>query len=315
MRGSCTVHDFFGKSVVSRMFHAISMYKIYGCTYNSANPYIPYSQLCCNNTLMILCLLAMNLFSKCTGVRDNPYIMISNASHPNYFFERCPRVCARARSKSLVKQISRKALNTQLHTSLTMITIEPKFEPVEQSSTIALLEDTCPFLNLERPPAQILFLDFDGVLNDHERMPNGYHTIKTECAIVLNRLLKSLPMLKIIITSAWRYPLQKPEITEYLMLTHGIHAQGRVIGHTQLDEVFHQGPKPPLSDTEWWAAHGIKWRVDQIRLELKKLIREHPKLKWAVLDDLPLPIENLVQTHPSFGLTDPDLPKLMELLA
>ena len=84
-----------------------------------------------------------------------------------------------------------------------------------------------------------IFLDFDGVLNDHTVYENGYTGTKPSCVRVLNSVLREYPDTKLVIISSWRYLVHSGQMTlkgfESLMLTHGINAHNRVIGLTRED--------------------------------------------------------------------------------
>lgn len=84
-----------------------------------------------------------------------------------------------------------------------------------------------------------IFLDFDGVLNDHMTFENGYTGTKQSCVRVLNDVLREHPNVKLVISSSWRYLVLNGQMTlkgfESLMLTHGINAHNRVTGTTRED--------------------------------------------------------------------------------
>lgn len=87
---------------------------------------------------------------------------------------------------------------------------------------------------------RVIFLDIDGVLNGHQKHPNGLCGIEKENVTALNKLLDALPDLKIVISSAWRYMIPEAMTLrgfEYLLLVCGANAKERVIGTTVRDEV------------------------------------------------------------------------------
>lgn len=145
---------------------------------------------------------------------------------------------------------------------------------------------------------RLLFLDIDGVLNDHNPMPNGMCGMQADKVRRLNRILAEIPDLLIVVSSAWRYVVHRGfsnlEGLEHLFLTHGIDCQGRVHGVTEADaETFdpNASHKPPY-DVDYWEKRGLKWRVQQIRDYCEK----HSPVAFIVLDDLDLDIEELVCT-------------------
>jgi len=52
---------------------------------------------------------------------------------------------------------------------------------------------------------KLLFLDIDGVLNDHAKLESGYCGIRHDKASLLNRILDAVPDVQLVISSAWRY--------------------------------------------------------------------------------------------------------------
>ena len=137
-----------------------------------------------------------------------------------------------------------------------------------------------------------LFLDFDGVMNDHVAMPNGYNGILRDCVHNLNWLLDEEPKLQLVITSAWRYMMLKNDMTldgfEFMLGTHGFSCRKRIHGYTERDDVEGSGLSGPPWDRPAWEEVGLKWRVEQIR----KYVAMHRPRSWAVVDDLNLQIEN-----------------------
>lgn len=149
---------------------------------------------------------------------------------------------------------------------------------------------------------KVLFLDIDGVLNDHAKHANGYCGTKPECVAEMNRVLAATGC-KIVISSAWRYMVLCGSMTlnglEQLLLTHGLACNGRLIGFTRRDvsaEVSDRGAQI----REWLMLHGSDVE------------------RYAVVDDLDLGISEcghpFVQTDGARGLTEADADRLIELL-
>lgn len=145
---------------------------------------------------------------------------------------------------------------------------------------------------------KILFLDIDGVLNDHSRFPNRWSGISRSQVELLNRVLAAVPDLQIVLSSAWRYRFDNAYLVEGLLCCHGMDCFERVHGVTERDPI--PDGHPSFDDTEWWSAMGLKWRAKQIR----EYLQEHPAARYAVLDDLPIDIEHLIQTDGKVGLTE-----------
>lgn len=151
-----------------------------------------------------------------------------------------------------------------------------------------------------------LFLDIDGVLNTHNQHPNGCGRINPEPVRLLNGILKTLPDLKIVLSSAWRYSVKNdPEIAQWLLMSHGVDCFKKIEGCTRPDSEtwipFH-----PWTN-EKWSDYGIPERSRQI-LDYNAA---GPCKAWVVLDDLDLrlgspsiPEANFVKTEPHIGLTD-----------
>jgi hypothetical protein len=73
---------------------------------------------------------------------------------------------------------------------------------------------------------KILFLDIDGVLNDHAFCEVAQScTIKPQCMGHLNQIIHSTGC-SIVLTSAWRYIIHGGDMTlkgfEYMLRTHGL---------------------------------------------------------------------------------------------
>jgi len=139
---------------------------------------------------------------------------------------------------------------------------------------------------------KLLFLDIDGVLNDHTRYSSGYCGTGARQVNHLNDLLQEVPDLQLVISSAWRYLILNGAMTlkgfEALLLTHGVNAYGRIHGHTDADETT--TPEERLT---------FGGRAELIR----RYVDQHDPDGWAVVDDLPIPVANLVQTISRHGLT------------
>jgi hypothetical protein len=158
----------------------------------------------------------------------------------------------------------------------------------------------------------IVFLDIDGVLNDHTALPSGYCGICRERAGRLNVLLEKVPEAKLVISSAWRYLILRGDMTirgfETLLLTHGLNCLGRVHGHTEADGPLEQ--EPSHFEVDVWHQLGLKYRREQIL----RYIQLHSIQQYVVLDDLPLDLPRFVQTHGKVGLTNEDLAHAIEII-
>lgn len=162
---------------------------------------------------------------------------------------------------------------------------------------------------------KLLFLDIDGVLNDHKPLPNGYCGLKYESVMELCRILDECPDVKIVVSSAWRYMMigkgyGTPPMTrkgfEYLFCVFGapfdsIH--DRIEGHTISDELMCS--QLGITDAEaeidylWLKENGCLLRREQILLAAKLSQCD----RFVVLDDLDLEMPELVLTDGQIGLT------------
>lgn len=159
---------------------------------------------------------------------------------------------------------------------------------------------------------RLLFLDIDGVLNDHSALPSGYCGIQYALAERLNCILSAVPDAQIVVSSAWRYMILEGAMTlkgfGYVLSMHGVKSHGRMHGYTEAD--FSPDEQPSHFDRETWKEIGIKLRAEQIA----KYVMEHQPIRFAVLDDLPLNVPNLVQTDGTKGITDRDVEIVIETL-
>jgi hypothetical protein len=149
---------------------------------------------------------------------------------------------------------------------------------------------------------KILFLDIDGVLNDHGPMMNLYCGIDKEKVNLLNRVIDETNC-NIVISSAWRYMILGGDMTvrgfEHMLLTHGLKCYRRIIGHTPSDE-------------EVWS------RGEQISAWLS--VEKYSK--YVVVDDLneelgigiSLAGHPIVQTNGKVGLTNENCTDLIRIL-
>lgn len=162
---------------------------------------------------------------------------------------------------------------------------------------------------------QLIFLDIDGVLNWHQKLPGSmYSGITLALAGKFNRLLTSVPESKIVISSSWRYLILRGEMTlkgfEMLLQICGVNCRGRVIAHTIADGEIQD--EPAHDDPEAWHLAGLAMRRGQILKMLEELKPTH----FVVLDDLPLAgVPNLVQTDGQVGLTDRDVDRAIQMLS
>lgn len=144
----------------------------------------------------------------------------------------------------------------------------------------------------------IVFLDIDGVLNDHDYNETSQsNSMIPECVERLNRILSETDA-RIVLSSAWRYMLIGKAMSvigfDYLLRTHGVVAN-RLVGRTPADEEIKERG----------------WQIQQWRKE-----NDHSG-RYVVIDDMDLHISKLhpfVQTDGDIGLTDADADKAIAIL-
>lgn len=142
----------------------------------------------------------------------------------------------------------------------------------------------------------LLFLDIDGVMNDHGQSMPIHNGIQETPVRYLNKIINHTGC-AVVISSAWRYMILRGAMTElgfyYMMKTHGVNDL-RIHGVTASDE-------------------DIPRREDQIR----DYVDRHNPTNWAVLDDLPLwgnKHPNFVQTDGHVGLTKKEADLVIRIL-
>ena len=137
------------------------------------------------------------------------------------------------------------------------------------------------------------------MLNRHEKHPNGYCGILHEKVSYLNRILRDVDGLQIVLSSAWRYSFGTVRAVETLLAIHGCDCVGRIHGLTESDEATYGKPLPGFGGRAAWESIGLKLRGQQIH----KYVDEHKPAIWVAVDDLPIDAKYLIQTNPDIGLT------------
>lgn len=140
---------------------------------------------------------------------------------------------------------------------------------------------------------KVVFLDFDGCLNTYPIGKNRFHLDKVP-VINFEYLLKRVPELKIVISSAWR--IHGLEFCQKALESYGIDPR-RVIDITGKEVLGTQ-------------SH----RGNQIEHWLKK----NPEVKkFVILDDshdMEPYMDRLVRTGPTVGLSEDDVERAMAIL-
>jgi len=160
----------------------------------------------------------------------------------------------------------------------------------------------------------ILFLDVDGVLNDHTFDAIACScTVDRACVERLNQVIAATDC-EIVLSSAWRYlTFGADGMTlkglAYLLRTHWLHVDGRLVDTTAAD------PDLPASEL---SVLGPAIRAKQI-LDWSEAHSPQSECNWCVLDDLDLPLGKnswrLVRTDGRRGLSDADAATAIRLLS
>ena len=104
----------------------------------------------------------------------------------------------------------------------------------------------------------IIFLDIDGVLNDHTLdAESESSTLLPRCVKQFNRILIATDA-RVVLISAWRYMVLNGAMTlsgmDYLLRTHGV-IKGRLIGTTRLDWDTEAKTERSRQVTAWRVMH------------------------------------------------------------
>ena len=149
---------------------------------------------------------------------------------------------------------------------------------------------------------KLIFLDIDGVLNDHRPYAGGFNRIENHLADRLQRVLESTDA-RLVISSAWRYMVHQGSMLQSgfrnLLYSHGIDG-GRMVGITGLDRSTESECRGELI-SEWIAGNVFE------------------PLTYVVVDDLDLGItacgHPFVQTDGKVGMTESDAARLVAILS
>lgn len=153
---------------------------------------------------------------------------------------------------------------------------------------------------------RVLFLDIDGVLNGHEWCAEAEsNMIRPSCVAELNRIVRAVPRLGVVLSSAWRYMVLQKALDlvgfTYLLRTHGVSKDLSLVGYTVADEVE---PSRGRQIQRW-------------RREMEDVFDIE---SYVILDDVPegldfWPVGNrLVKTDGKVGLTWKEADRVIHLL-
>lgn len=145
---------------------------------------------------------------------------------------------------------------------------------------------------------KLLFLDIDGVLNTNTTFRFccvDKPAIHTSHVVHLNTILRAVPDVRVVISSAWRKLIFNGCMTlhgfEHMLASHGLYALGMLHGCTRQDGLT-------LSEEE---AQTFPFR--QREAQIQQYVRQNPCSAFVVLDDLDLDLPQLVKIDPREGLT------------
>jgi hypothetical protein len=142
---------------------------------------------------------------------------------------------------------------------------------------------------------KVLFLDMDGVLNNQQAFlrdrPKGLRYWAPENVAVFKNMMKRLPDVKIVISSAWRINVSVPQFNQMLK---AIGVKNKVIGITPAGL-----PNQDVDD-------GIIIAHARRGHEIAAWLKENPQVKKFVIlddsDDMAHLIDRLVHTRWASGL-------------
>lgn len=138
---------------------------------------------------------------------------------------------------------------------------------------------------------KLVFLDIDGVLNDHPCWPEGPELMHSQCQKL--QLIIERTGAKIVLTSTWANWIADGSMTRVgfsrLLQTHGIRTE--VVAYLS----------PSMDPGE---------RSSSIR----KCLEMYPDCKYVVLDDLPISLPNCIRTNGYRGLEAEHVPQAIGYL-
>jgi hypothetical protein len=157
---------------------------------------------------------------------------------------------------------------------------------------------------------KLIFLDWDGVANDHSRHENGYCGAKPECVAQLNRILDAVPDAVIVVTSSWRYLVLSESMTlkglESVFLTHGLKCYGRLLCVAEADSI---GELPhDAMPFQWESGKSSRTTKPSCLSPTNCLICRSRQTKPNAS------VPNFVQTNGGVGLTESDADRAIKLL-
>ena len=141
---------------------------------------------------------------------------------------------------------------------------------------------------------RVIFMDVDGVLNDHRWCHIGGCQIKPECVECFQHLIKQ-SQAKCVLISSWRSKVKRGIVTlkgmEWMFKTHGL-----VI---DLIDVL-----PPYEN------HDHNARSEAVM----KWIESHKPKSYVVIDNADLTVPNFIKTHSGKGIEPHHVSRALELL-
>lgn len=154
---------------------------------------------------------------------------------------------------------------------------------------------------IEEPPQnknssaeKVVFLDIDGVLNEHEWMKNKTPWLDEGKLELLSSVLQKTNA-KVVLSSNWREVWDEPMFLENQNT--GIYAGHRLFEKYKIEVV------------------GCTRAFGKRGEEILEYVESHPEIKkYAAIDDMDIGIRNLVKTDGSIGLTRKDAEEVLRIL-
>jgi hypothetical protein len=181
-----------------------------------------------------------------------------------------------------------------------------------------MISDPDPSIVPPRNPNRLIFLDVDGVLNQHDWDPVAHtNPIHRDKVIILNRILREIGA-GIVLSSAWRYIIHRNESKleglDYLFRSHGL-MYGRLVGITRTDTLQDH---PYSGDLASWPVSNERGRQITEWLDWQNQLYGSWQGEYLAIDDMDLGITEagipLVKVDGKVGLTEADADRAINLM-
>jgi len=160
--------------------------------------------------------------------------------------------------------------------------------------------------------SKLIFMDVDGVLNDHERvpfseMPANYTSITQRCVANFNRIILACEAV-VVLSSSWRYLILNEHMSihgfQTLLTSHGV--RGHLISHTRADaKLDNDDYEPRWMQIRDWLKEPLNHKGQKVSID-----------RYCIIDDDPDAFGGRpgVQTNGAVGLTEKDADEAIAIL-